>query len=221
MRYAIVVLLSIFSSVAVMAEKKHVPTDAQGRELPANFTPPKYKDGREDIVFYLQSNLKYPREHAINGEGGRVVVRFKINKKGEVQDPVVVKSASPLMDEEALRVVGMMDDWQPGLNAKGEPIVIRNFLPVTFRFKDRDTEFLEPAMQYMDIGSKLGSKLDQSYFIYKVGEPFETERKKVKGERIRSFYYYDRGDDVLKISKTRGLFYCSVESPRFFLLDAI
>lgn len=217
-RYTIVALLFALSYVCAFAEKKHVPTDLQGRELPSDVILPKYGNGMSDLKNYLKEHVKYPKDHAIAGEGGRVVLRFTIDEGGHVHHPVVVKSASPLMDAEALRVVSEMDDWNPGFDSEGNPLSIRFFMPVTFRFRHQSTDFLEPHMKYMDITSSLGKKLSLSYLTSKIGEPYETDKKKLKGERVRSYYYYDRGDDILKTSKKRGFYSCQVESPRFTFL---
>jgi hypothetical protein len=45
---------------------------------------------------------------------------------------MVVKSLSPVFDDEAIRVVRLMPPWEPGVSNKGEKIVVKRQLPVKF-----------------------------------------------------------------------------------------
>ena len=84
---------------------------------------------------YLDANLHYPiaaREHHIQG---RVVVRFVITETGAIDNCVVVKSVSPDIDSEMLRVVRNMPPWSPGLN-EGKPVKVYFNLPLSFKLDD-------------------------------------------------------------------------------------
>ena len=64
---------------------------------------------------------------------GRVIVTFVVNKKGRIIDPTVERSAHPLLDAEALRVIKRMPKWKPG-RVNGEPVNVKYRLPITFKF---------------------------------------------------------------------------------------
>lgn len=69
-----------------------------------------------NLLSWLAENIKYPVEAASNGEQGTVIVKYIITANGEVKDPVIVRSISPSLDKEALRVVSVMPRWNPGKN---------------------------------------------------------------------------------------------------------
>lgn len=65
----------------------------------------------------------------------RVIVKFIINKNGEVSDPVILKSGGEPFDKEAIRVINMMPKWEPGEN-NGQPVDSYFTIPITFRAKE-------------------------------------------------------------------------------------
>ena len=80
---------------------------------------------------WLSKNLRYPKDEVSRKEQGRVVVRFIITAKGEVIQPEIVRSVTPSLDKEALRVVSKMPAWNPG--RKGNKNVATKFmLPISF-----------------------------------------------------------------------------------------
>lgn len=94
--------------------------------------PPSFPGGPMELIKFLQQNIKYPVEAAEKKVQGRVVVKFVINKDGSVSDVSVMKSVSPELDTEAVRVVKAMPKWEPG-RQKGKTVNVRYVLPVTFR----------------------------------------------------------------------------------------
>ena len=95
---------------------------------------PMYPGGMEELMKYLQKEIKYPKEAQDKKIQGRVIVQFVVNKDGSICEDTVMKSVDPLLDAEALRVVRSMPNWTPG-KLKGEPVRVRFTLPVTFRMQ--------------------------------------------------------------------------------------
>lgn len=85
---------------------------------------------------WLAENMKYPSEAVKNKEQGRVIVQFIVSKEGEVMEPKIIRSVSPLLDKEALRVVSSMPKWNPG-KANGKPVAVRYMLPVSFKLNGK------------------------------------------------------------------------------------
>ena len=81
---------------------------------------------------WLVQNMKYPVDAARNKEQGTVIVKFIITAQGEVKDPVIVRSISPSLDKEALRVVSVMPKWNPGKN-KGKFVDVYYCIPIRFK----------------------------------------------------------------------------------------
>ena len=63
-----------------------------------------------------------------------MVVLFLIEKDGKVSARKVVKSVSPQLDAEALRVSKLINNWTPG-KIKGEPVRCHFTLPFVFKLK--------------------------------------------------------------------------------------
>jgi len=91
-------------------------------EAPINFTVvqkiPEFPGGWSAFMQWLTKNLKYPVSAQQNKVQGTVVVSFIVNKDGGVADIKVSKSADPVLDREALRVMKMMPKWKPGMDKK-------------------------------------------------------------------------------------------------------
>lgn len=96
---------------------------------------PEYPGGNSAVLKYLNENIVYPKSARENRVEGRVVVSFTIKKDGYISDPEVVRSVSPDLDNEALRVISEMTArWTPGY-VNGEPVNVRYSIPINFRLK--------------------------------------------------------------------------------------
>lgn len=93
---------------------------------------PTYKGGNDALMKFICNNMVYPKEAINSGTEGRVVVQFLIEKDGSVSARKVVKSVSPQLDAEALRVSKLINNWTPG-KIKGEPVRCHFTLPFVFR----------------------------------------------------------------------------------------
>ena len=80
---------------------------------------------------WLTTNLRYPVMAQQKKIQGKVIVSFIVNKDGTTSDAKIVKSANPLLDREALRVVRMMPPWTPGED-KGKTCRTMIAIPVVF-----------------------------------------------------------------------------------------
>lgn len=96
---------------------------------------PEYPGGMEELMKFLQRNVKYPKEAQEQGKQGRVVVQFVVNKDGSITDAKIVKSVDPQLDAEALRVVNAMPNWTPG-KQRGKEVRTYFTIPVTFRLSN-------------------------------------------------------------------------------------
>lgn len=80
---------------------------------------------------WLSENLRYPKDAVSRKEQGRVMVRFIVTDKGEVIQPEIVRSVSPSLDKEALRVVSNMPAWNPGRNGN-KSVAMKYTLHINF-----------------------------------------------------------------------------------------
>lgn len=91
---------------------------------------PSFKEG--SVNQWIFQNLKYPAIAAENGIQGRVIVNFIVEKDGSISNVQVLRSVDPSLDREAVRVVRLMPNWNPG-KRKGKKVRVRFTLPVTFK----------------------------------------------------------------------------------------
>ena len=96
---------------------------------------PEFPDGgMAGLMQFLSKNIKYPTIAQENGTQGRVTVQFVVNKDGSIVDAKVLRSVDPYLDKEALRVIGTMPKWKPGMQ-RGKPVRVKYTVPVMFRLQ--------------------------------------------------------------------------------------
>lgn len=87
-----------------------------------------------DMQAYLREHLHYPAAARKKGTEGRVVLQFIVETNGSIRDVKVVRSASPELDAEAVRVAKTMPAWTPG-KQNGQRVAVYMNVPVTFRLE--------------------------------------------------------------------------------------
>lgn len=95
---------------------------------------PEFPGGINGLMQYLMTNVKYPVDAQKSKTEGRVLVMFIVDREGNVTEPEILKSVSPSLDAEALRVVNAMPKWTPG-KQKGKPVRVKYTLPIAFQLK--------------------------------------------------------------------------------------
>jgi protein TonB len=92
---------------------------------------PEFPGGDQELMRFLKENLVYPKVAREIGISGKVIISFVVETDGSLSNVDVARSASPSLDEEAMRVVKMMPKWSPGKQRQKPVRVIYN-LPVDF-----------------------------------------------------------------------------------------
>ena len=88
-----------------------------------------------EFTKWVFSQIKYPEEAEEKQIQGRVTLQFTITKDGNVKDVTVAKSSgSKILDDEAVRVVSMSPQWEPG-KQNGEPVNVKFTFPVVFQMR--------------------------------------------------------------------------------------
>ena len=93
---------------------------------------PQFPGGEQAMLKFIAENAHYPENAQKAGIEGLAVVGFIVDKKGKIHEPRVIKGLTPAFDEEVLRVVRAMPDWEPGTH-RGEKKNVRFTLPVSFK----------------------------------------------------------------------------------------
>lgn len=104
------------------------PEDPQIPDVPAEFP-----GGMGKLKPFLKENIVYPQLPLEEGRGGKVYLRFIVDKNGEISDVTVIRKAAdcPECDVEARRVFHRMPKWTPGTK-KGKPVKTYFNIPVSF-----------------------------------------------------------------------------------------
>lgn len=93
---------------------------------------PQFPGGEQAMLKFIAENAHYPENAQKAGIEGLAVVGFIVDKKGKIHEPRIIKGLSTEFDEEVLRVVRAMPDWEPGTH-RGEKKNVRFTLPVSFK----------------------------------------------------------------------------------------
>ena len=94
---------------------------------------PKYPGGMSAMMKFIQKNMKYPEDAKEAKKEGRVLCSFVIDKTGAVTEVKVAKSSgTQSLDDEAVRVVSMMPNWEPGTEG-GKPVRVFYTIPLVFK----------------------------------------------------------------------------------------
>lgn len=90
---------------------------------------PEFAEG--NVAEWIMKNIKYPKEAIEANITGKVFVQFVIEKDGSITNAKIARSASTLLDAEALRIVNNMPQWIPG-KQRGKAVRVAYTLPISF-----------------------------------------------------------------------------------------
>ncbi len=93
---------------------------------------PEYPGGPEAMNAFIAKETCYPKYARKNNIQGRVVLEFIVGIDGTISDITVKKSAHPVLDEEAIRVISKMPKWKPGMQ-NNKPVFVKFTLPIVFK----------------------------------------------------------------------------------------
>lgn len=129
----------ISANTESLAEMRAIAPASDNKAFTAVEKLAEFPGGIEAMMKWLQYNVKYPKEAEKAGEQGKAVVKFTVNKDGSISNATIIKSVSPSIDKEALRVVTSMPKWKPAENG-GKKVACWYALPVSFRLApDKET----------------------------------------------------------------------------------
>ena len=93
---------------------------------------PEFPGGEIAMNDFVSQNIKYPENAMKAGIEGRVGVKFIIDKDGKVLNPEVINSVNEELDAEALRVVKMLPNFNPGIH-EGDTVAVYYTMPFVFK----------------------------------------------------------------------------------------
>lgn len=111
-----------------------VKTDNEETTFKVVETMPKFPGGTKGLMQYLARSIKYPVIAQEKKQQGKVIIQMVIGQDGSISNAKVLRSVSPALDTEAMRVVSNMPKWEPGLQ-RGQAVAVEYTLPITFRLQ--------------------------------------------------------------------------------------
>ncbi len=109
---------------------------------------PQFPGGMGEAMKFLAQNIKYPSVAQEAKIEGRVIVQFLVGKDGSVSDIKTVRSVSPELDAEAIRVVSLMPKWIPG-KQRGKAVAVKYTMPIMFRLQNKESK--QEAFQQINL----------------------------------------------------------------------
>jgi periplasmic protein TonB len=94
--------------------------------------PAMYPGGDGALLEYIGKNIVYPEEAIANNIQGRVILKFVVTEDGSVGEIVLLKGVDPLLDKEAMRVIGTLPKFRAGRQS-GTPVCVWYTVPVLFQ----------------------------------------------------------------------------------------
>ncbi len=114
---------------------------------------PQFVGGDVALYQFLANHIKYPEYALEEGISGKVLTEFVIEKDGSVSNIKVTNGIGGGCDEEAIRVIKLMQGlWKPGLE-NGEPVRVLYHLPIKFTIAGVIP--ISTINEYYDIGIQL------------------------------------------------------------------
>jgi protein TonB len=95
---------------------------------------PQFPGGDQALLKAIADNTRYPEEAIVNNIQGKVVIKFVVNSDGSVSRIEVLRGVDPLLDREAIRVVGTLSGFKPG-RQNGVAVPVWFSIPVCFQLR--------------------------------------------------------------------------------------
>ena len=121
---------------------------------------PEFPGGMGEAMKFLAKNIKYPVAAQQAKIEGRVIVQFVVERDGSISDIHTVRSVSPELDAEAIRVVSLMPKWNPG-KQRGKAVAVKYTMPIMFRLQTPEPKQEETTLfQQINLKVEPGSDSD-------------------------------------------------------------
>lgn len=93
-----------------------------------------FPGGDLELMKFIGKKIKYPAIARENNIEGRVIVKFVVNEDGGISNAQVLRDIGGGCGDEALRVIKMMPNWNPG-KQRGKAVKVWFTMPVQFKLE--------------------------------------------------------------------------------------
>lgn len=195
---------------ADMTNNTHLSLSSKSREMNEQvFTVvekmPSFPGGDAELLKYIATNIKYPKESQDNGEQGRVICSFIVGRDGSVNNPEVLRGVTPLLNEEAVRVINTMPRWNPGMQ-RGKAVAVKYTVPITFRLKSPVEEAKEETLTVVDVMPQYpgGDRELLKFIAQSIKYPTDAQEAGVQG-RVTCSFVVDKKGNIVEPKIIRGI----------------
>ena len=177
--------------------------------------PPQFPGGVVEWMKFLSANMKYPAEAKEKKQEGRVIVQFIVEKDGSITNAKVVRGVSPLLDQEALRVVGIMPKWNPATQ-RGQAVRVQYTLPVMFSLNGKIDEMQQHQVNMKPNEKGIYNMVEEpasfpggmanclKFLSENVKYPEDCKKEGIQGRVIAQFII-DKDGSVIDVKIVRGV----------------
>ncbi len=149
---------------AVNIEKVKVPGAQEDPVFTVVEVMPEYPGGKDALMKYLSSNIKYPENARKKKISGKVFVSYVVEKNGSISNVKILRSVHKELDAEAMRVIKEMPVWKPGTQ-RGKAVRVQYNLPIHFRLdsdgeKGKEPVYKKKSQSPMDVKNKQQKAVD-------------------------------------------------------------
>ncbi len=92
---------------------------------------PMYPGGNGEILRLFKKNIRYPSVPKKQAVQGKVFIRFMVDSMGVVRNPEIVKGLGGFYDQEALRLMSLLERFIPAKD-NGSPSARYLMVPIAF-----------------------------------------------------------------------------------------
>jgi len=96
---------------------------------------PEFEGGMAALKRFISQNVRYPGAAADIGHQGVVKIKFVVDEKGKVGSLKLLNNSGYGLDEEAMRVIGMLPNFKKPAKVNGHPVKVYFMLPISFVLK--------------------------------------------------------------------------------------
>ena len=133
--FAMLLIMFSFSKGTIIPPEVNSTAQVQDTIYDEVDEMPVFPGGEAALMAFIGKNVKYPEASKKNGEQGIVYVKFVVDKKGKVKNPTIEKGVTKGLDDESLRVVGLLPDFEKPGYKNGKAVNVHFILPIKYKLE--------------------------------------------------------------------------------------
>ena len=142
---------------------------------------PQFPGGENALMHFILEQVRYPKQAMLDNVTGKVLVNFIVTASGKIDRIKIAQGIRQDLDNEALRVIGLMPDWQPG-KQDGKAVDVTFTIPIQFKLEAPDPNAAVVRPQFPGIENEL-----TSFIANHVKYPEQAKKDRIEGTVAISF----------------------------------